>query len=257
MSSNRQPDSCDHLLDAGAYLLGALSQDEQREFAGHLRACGGCQHEVQQLQIVVDTLPIAAPQLVPPPDLRDRIMRVVDAEAELLRATGPEADRVRAADERTRSTDRAKRSRRWGALLFPRPIAAGAMASILIAVGVAGGALVVSEDSPTAPPTTTFTAKVLSEGSKAVVSVQDGRAALRVTNLPSAPSGKVYQVWIQRAGEQPQPTHTLFNVRKSDGSAVVPIEERVGPGERILVTDEPDGGSLTPTGQTVIDAQLT
>lgn len=249
MSTHRHSDNCEHTLDAGAYLLSALAPDEHREFAAHLGTCEPCRHEVEQLQIVVDTLPIAAPQLVPPTELRDRIMRVVDTEAELLRAAGPEADRVPVRKER--------RKPRWASGMFLRPLTAGAMASVLVAVGVAGGALIVSEDSPSTPPTTTVTAKVLTEGSKAIVSVQDGRAALRVTNLPSAPAGKVYQVWIQQAGKQPQPTHTLFNVRKSDGSAVVPIEERVGSGERILVTDEPDGGSLTPTGQTVIDAQLT
>jgi len=83
------------------------------------------------------------------------------------------------------------------------------------------------------------------------------RAALRVTNLPSAPAGKVYQVWIKRKGSTvPEPTHTLFNVRKSDGSAIIPIEESVAGVDQVLVTPEPDGGSLSPTGDTVISANL-
>lgn len=249
MSSHRHTDNCDHALDAGAYLLSALAPDEHREFAAHLGTCEVCRHEVEQLQVVVDTLPIAAPQLVPPTELRDRIMRVVDAEAELLRAAGPEADRVPVRKER--------RKPRWASGMFLRPVTAGAMATVLVALGVAGGTLLVSEDSTSPPPTTSITAKVNAAGSKAVVSLQDGRAALHVTNLPSAPSGKVYQVWLQRPGQDPRATHTLFNVRRADGSAVVPIDEDVSPGERIIVTDEPDGGSQRPTGQTVIDAQLT
>jgi anti-sigma-K factor RskA len=245
---SRHGDSeCDHAIDAGAYVLRALPEGEHAAFATHLRTCASCRHEVQQLQTVADTLPIAAPQLVPPPELKDRIMRVVDAEAELLRAAGPEADRV---PER-----QPRRSRRWGSGLFLRPVAAGAVASVLIAVGVAGGVLL-SNDGTSTPATRSLAAKVSTPGASATVALQGDRAALHVTNLPSAPAGKVYQVWIQRPGADPQPTHTLFNVRKSDGSAVVPIEERVREGEKILVTDEPDGGSLTPTGRTVIDASL-
>ncbi|MCW2999690.1 MAG: hypothetical protein JWN65_3239 [Solirubrobacterales bacterium] len=238
---------CAHAIDAGAYLLRALPEDEHAAFAAHLGICRACRQEVAQLQVVVDTLPIAAPQLAPPPELKDRIMRVVDAEADLLRAAGPEADRVPARQ--------ARRSRRWGAGLLLRPAVAGGLASILIAVGVAGGVLL-SDDGTSTPPTRSLAAEVSTAGSTAVVALQGDRAALHVTNLPSAPAGKVYQVWIQRPGADPQPTRTLFNVRKGDGSAVVPIQERVHRGERLLVTDEPDGGSLTPTGQMVINALL-
>ncbi len=242
-------DGCDRIDDAGAYLLHALAGDELSRYRAHLTSCRECQLEVEHLQLVVDTLPMAAPQLAPPPELKDRIMRVVDAEAQLLRAAGPEADRVPVAAPR--------RSKRWGPGLFLRPVAAGGLASILIAVGVAGGVLVADDGGgPTALPTRSLEATVSEPGARAVVTLQGDRVALGVTNLPSAPSGKVYQVWIQRPGKQPQPTHTLFNVRKADGTAVVPIEERVNPGDKILVTDEPDGGSLAPTGETVINASL-
>ncbi len=247
MTPHADHSECGHAIDAGAYMLRALPAADHAGFSEHLRTCRACRHEVEQLQIVVDTLPIAAPQLVPPTELKDRIMRVVNAEAQLLRATGPEADRVPAQVKPRRS--------RWAVGLWLRPIAAGGLASVLIALGVAGGVLM-SSDGTSTPPTRSLAADVTAAGSKAIVSLQDGRAALHVTNLPSAPAGKVYQVWIQRPGSDPEPTHTLFNVRKSDGSAVVRIEERVRKGERILVTDEPDGGSLTPTGQTVIDASL-
>lgn len=250
MSSPNAPrHECDQALEAGAYLLKALPADERAAYAAHLQTCAECRHEVQQLQTVVDTLPIAAPQLAPPPELKDRIMRIVDSEAELLRASGPEADRVPAAPKAER------RTRRWASGLFLRPAVAGGLASILIAVGVAGGLLLSGGDST--PATRNITAQVAAAGATATVSVQDGRAALHVTNLPAAPSGKVYQVWIKRRGvAAPIPTHTLFNVRKSDGSAVVPIEESVKDAEQVMVTDEPDGGSMQPTGTQLITATL-
>jgi anti-sigma-K factor RskA len=240
---------CDQALEAGAYLLKALPADERSAYAEHLQSCQECRHEVEQLRSVVDTLPIAAPQLAPPPELKDRIMRIVDSEAELLRASGPEADRVRTPQKAE------GRTRRWASGLFLRPAVAGGLASILIAVGVAGGVLLSGGDST--PSTRNVTAQVAAAGATATVSVQDGRAALHVRNLPAAPFGKVYQVWIRRKGvPAPIPTHTLFNVRKSDGSAVVPIEESVKDVEQVMVTDEPDGGSTQPTGTQLISATL-
>lgn len=241
---------CEHASDAGAYLLRALSDDEHAQFAGHLASCTACRREVDQLQVVVDTLPIAAPQYAPPVELRDRIMHIVDAEAQLLRASGPEADRVPAEPEAA-----PRRSWGWGSGLILRPVAAGAVATVLLAVGVVGGVtLGGAGDNP--PPTRSLAAQVAAPGATAVVSVQDGRAALHVKNLPSPPFARVYQVWIKR-GNAITPTHSLFNVRKSDGSSVVPIEEPVRPGDEILVTDEQNGGSQKPTGEQLITAPIT
>jgi hypothetical protein len=241
-------DACEHGADIGAYLLSALSPEEHEGFVAHLSTCRACREEVAQLQIVVDTLPMAAPQLVPPPALKDRIMRVVDSEAELLRASGPEADRVPAPRER--------RARRWAAGLSLRPASAGILAGVLVAVGVGTGVLL-STGSDDGPTTRTVVAQVSAPRATAMVSVQGGRATLHLANLPSAPAGRVYQVWFTRKGSiAPIPTHTLFNVRKDDGQAVVPIEEDVTGVEQVLVTDEPDGGSRTPTGTKLIAATL-
>lgn len=238
--------SCEHAIGAGAYLLRALPDDEYQEFSTHLGGCADCQLEVDTLQSVVDTLPMAAPQLTPAPELRSRIMNIVNSEAELLRATGPEADRVPAAKP-------ARRRRIWGSGFALRPVTAGALASVLLALGVAGGLAL--DGGPSDPESRVIQAKVTAPGAKASLTVTGDRGSLRVVNLPSAPEGKVYQVWLQTNDDPPVPTHTLFNVRKSDGSAVVPIEESVGDAQHILVTPEPDGGSQRPTGPIVIDAR--
>lgn len=243
---------CDRALDAGAYLLSALPPEEHDLFAAHLQSCRNCRHEVEQLQLVVDTLPMAAPQLVPPAELKDRIMRVVNAEAELLRAAGPEADRAPAPREPARE----RRLWRWGAGLSVRPAFAGGIASVLLAVGVAGGVLLSNSDS--SPSTRTLAAQVSgAPGATAQVSLTDNRATLHVAKLPSAPAGQVYQVWIKRKGSTTLvATHTLFSVRTDDGRSTVPIEESVADVGQILVTAEPDGGSDQPTGAPVITAEL-
>lgn len=237
---------CDHVDDVGAYLLRALPEVESEAFTAHLASCTGCRRELHHLQIVVDTLPIAAPQLSPPVQLKDRIMRIVDAEAELLRAAGPEADRV----PRTAPSARSRRS--WFAGFSPRPVVAGALATVLLAVGVTGGVLVSGDN---APSSRTLAAQVSEPGAQVTVALQGGKAALHVKHLPGAPFSRVYQVWLKR-GDKIIPTHTLFNVRK-DGSAVVPIEESVAGADQILVTDEQNGGSQFPTTVPIIKATLT
>lgn len=240
--------TCIHGNDAGAYLLRALPDEDAAAFSRHLMTCESCQLEVDTLQSVVDTLPMAAPQTSPGPALKSRIMNIVESEAALLRATGPEADRVTPAEP--------KRRRRLSiAGLSLRPATAGVLASALIAVGVAGGIALDGGSSPSAK-SEVYNAKVTASGARASLTVTDGKhGSLHVVNLPSAPSGKVYQVWLQAADQPPVPTHTLFNVRKSDGSAIVPIEESVTGAQHVLVTPEPDGGSQTPTGPIVIDAR--
>lgn len=239
--------TCDRGVDAGAYLLSALSDAECQDFEAHLATCDACKLEVRQLQGVVDTLPMAAPQHPPPAELKARIMHVVEAEAELLRASGPEADRVARSEPR--------RARRWGIGLSLRPVTAGVLASVLLAVGVAGGLAL--NGSSSKPASHVYSAQVTAKGARASLTVTGSHGSLKVVNLPSAPRGKVYQVWLQRTDSPPVPTHTLFNVRKSDGSAIVPIEEPVSGVQHVLVTPEPDGGSQTPTGPIVIQATQT
>lgn len=234
---------CPHGIDAGAYVLKALSPDERHGYAEHLSTCDHCRVEVDQLRLVVDSLPMSVPQAAPPEALKSRIMSVVSAESELLLAAGPEADRVSAA---------AKPRRRWlpagwGSPL--RPAFAGALACALLAVGVVGGVVFTGDDGPA---TRRFQASVPGPG-EGRLAVTGGKAALELTRMPSPPAGRVYQVWFDRGDGQLRPTHTLFNVR-SDGRARVGIDESVNGVKRILVTAEPTGGSLAPSADPVITA---
>lgn len=230
---------CSHGIDAGAYVLRALSPDECRSYVEHLAHCGHCRAEVQQLSLIVDTLPIAAPQTTPPAALKRRIMSVVEAESELLLAAGPDADRV------ARAKAKAPR-RRWlpGPFASPiRPAFAGALACALLGLGVVGGLLVQGAAGPE-----TQTLRAWAKGPADARLIQTGdRASLELTDMPSLSKGQVYQVWFDRGDGQLKPTHTLFNVRSDDGHARVAIEESVAGVERILVTAEKSGGSLAPS----------
>lgn len=236
---------CSHIDDAGAYVLRALSDEERISFVAHLQECAICRAEVEELQVVADQLPMAAPQMVPPPDLRNRIMAVVESEAALLRAAGPDADVVPARPTKLRD-------RMWWPSWLVSPGFAAALASCLLLVGLGAGILLEGDDGPGA--VTTLAAQKAPDGSQASVAVQDGRATLVVRNMPAAPTGRVYQVWLKRAGGL-EPTHTLFTVR-SDGRAKVEVDESIDGADELLVTAEPSGGSTVPTSAPILTATL-
>ncbi|MTD46948.1 hypothetical protein GKE82_22320 [Conexibacter sp. W3-3-2] len=241
--------TCEFGDEAGAYVLRALSDGERLRFARHLESCASCRAEVEELQIVADQLPMAAPQLVPPTDIRTRLMAVVESEAQLLRAAGPEADRVAPPRDTMRLRDRI-----WWPSWGVSPGFAAAAASVLVLAGVGGGLLLGGDDGP--GPIRTVPAQVAAApGATANVALQDGRATLHVRGLPAAPTGRVYQVWLKRSGQDPLPTHTLFTVRP-DGRAAVKIDEGVDGVDQLLVTAEPSGGSMAPTSAPIVAATL-
>jgi hypothetical protein len=238
--------SCSHRDDAGPWVLGALSDADAGAFAAHLERCADCRSQVEELQPVADVLPMAAPQLLPPPALKGRIMAVVESEAELLRAAGPEADRPPAPAHAAPAPRRRRWS--WAAL---RPLPAAALASVLLAVGVAGGVLLSGGDDG-AQTHRGFGPR----GAQVALRVDDDRGALELRGMPAPPRGRVYQVWIIRGDEAPIPTHALFTVAR-DGRAQVDIAESLDGADRVLITDEPPRGSDAPTSQPIAGADLT
>ncbi len=237
------PSGCHRGIDAGAYVLRALSDEESRFYVTHLAECDHCRAEVDDLRLVVDTLPIAAPQTPPPAALRRRIMAVVDAESELLLAAGPAADRL--------SAPQAPRRRRLPAAFANpwRSALAGALACALLGLGVVGGLIM---EGSGGEQTKTLAAWATGPA-KAQLTQTGDSASLQLSDMPSPPEGRVYQVWFDRGDGQLHPTRTLFNVR-SDGRAKVAIEESVAGVERILVTAEKSGGALAPSTDPVITA---
>ncbi|HYF28233.1 MAG TPA: anti-sigma factor [Baekduia sp.] len=239
---------CDRTLDAGSYVLHAMDDDEAAQYAAHVASCPDCTAAVADMQLVADTLPMAAPQLAPPPALKGRIMAVVEAEAQLLRAAGPEADRPPAPSP-------ARRRRLWGLgdALRVRPLAAVGVACALLAAGLVGGAVLTGGGGDAVVRTVQASAP---DGATARVELtDDGQAELVFDRMPQAPVGRVYQVWLKREGGDPQPTHTLFTVRE-DGRARVTVDESVEGIDQLLVTAEPGGGSQRPTRAPVVAADL-
>jgi len=184
----------------------------------------------------VEELP-AAPQVDPGPELKQRVMATVRAEANArVGSEAPAGPAGRARGKR-------------GPLTPPsglRPAVGGVLAAALLAVvlvlTVGGGS-----------SARTYAGTAYAPGAHASLRRSGSSAELRFSNLPGPPASRIYQVWLTRSGSAPQPTHTLFAART--GSVVVRGSLR---GVRtVLVTAEPrPNGSLTPTRAPIIVVRL-
>lgn len=228
----------DQWADAiGAYLLKALPADEAEAFETHLAGCEACREEVAFLQVAADALPASPEQYEPPPELKSRIMAVVSAEASLLQAAGARADEPEGQPPPRRRRLAVLRPDWWSL----RPGLALASALAVLVLGGVGGAVLTGGDG-----SRTVQAALVPAGADAHLIVRDDHSTLVADGLPGPGQGRVYQVWLKRAGEDPQPTSALFDVR-TDGTASVDVPGDLSDVEAVLVTSEPDGGSMRPT----------
>lgn len=227
-----------HFDDVGAYLLGALDEHERLAFEAELEHNDALRSEVEHLRVAADALPASATQMVPPPELKDRIMAVVQSEAQLLNAASGEA--VAPPSRRRRSLAVLKPG--WLSL---RPGLAMALTLLVLVMG-AGGALVgesVLGDSER---------RVGAElGDAQLIVRESGHSTLTVQGLAKPGDGSVYQVWLQREGETPEPTNALFSTH-NNGTASVDVPGSLEGVESVLVTKEPEGGSEKPTTEAKI-----
>jgi anti-sigma factor RsiW len=237
--------ACAHRDDVASYVLRALPDDEHERFEAHLTTCEECRRDLAELQVAADTLPLAAVQVAPPPELRDRIMATVRSEAELLGAAGARADQP--APERTAEAPR--RKRRWSLSL--RPLPAVGLATAVLAVAVVAGVLVVGgDDAQTVQAKVTLAS---TPDARASLEVKGSEGKLTVRNFPPAGGGRVYETWRMRDGK-PVPAG-LFRVG-DDGGATLAIEEPLESGDQVLVTVEPGGGSAEPTSKPIAAAAV-
>jgi hypothetical protein len=239
------PSECDQRDTVSTYLLGALPAYEAYTFEQHLAGCAECRGDMHELSSAVDVLGCDVPAVAAPLELGDRIKGIVRAEAELLRAAGPEADRPVKAPRRRARVPRLS--------LRPRFAVAGTLAFGVICGLVIGASLV----GTTTTRTRAISAEILQPGvpqdASATLHISGQSGTLSFANFPSPPAGRVYEVWLEGAGRSPRPTDALFSVNSSgDGTVAVPGSLR---GVRqILVTAEPLGGSTVPSRSPIISA---
>ena len=213
--------------DVAPYALGALSPDDARAFEEHLAGCELCRTDLDALRPVVHALGETPEQVDPPPELRRRIMSVVATEN----------------GNRAAATERVARPRR-------RWVPALAAACVLLVVGVAIGIGVTGDGTSTYSPLST------PAGVRAQLEISGDGGDLEVHGMSQLQSDRVMQVWLVRGADgEPEPTDALFTPnRRGDASVAVPGDlEGV---TRVMVSEEPRGGSRAPTGPPVLDFRV-
>lgn len=210
--------------DLAAYMLGALDRDEAAELERHLEGCERCQEESRWLEPAVQLLPESVERHEPPRQLREALMAEVRGD-------------VREAQARPAPA----RSRRW--LLKP------AMGFAVVALLVAGvvGYEVGNGGSDGGGGASTLERRV---GGIDVKMVQEGDSGtLRLSGVHQLPPDKVLEAWVEREG-QVEAVPALF-VPDRNGQAETRITDMNGV-ETVMVTEEPRGGSETPTGEPIM-----
>lgn len=232
---------CSHRDDVAPFVIGALDHDAVDFFVAHLATCASCQAAVDDLQGLASMLPLAAERQQPPPELKERVMAAVRSEAELLRAAGPDADRV------AWQPRRQERSH-WWTRLTARPlasafggIAAAAAVILVVVVALAGGG---GSDART------VRARVTIPSAQAQLELRDGFGTLVTSGMPSPSPGHVYAIWTQRPGEPARFAGTM----PSSGPARATLD--LDGVQQVMVTVEPAKVGSTPTTAPVVTAQL-
>ena len=241
MSSGRKGSGdCPYGIEVGAYLLGALEPSEQAEFERHLPTCWECQQSLEELERAVEVVAGTVERRQAPAELKRRIVATVEAEAR----------RRKPARQRSRL-----RSARLSLGL------AGALAALAVGLYVGLG-------TATAPRTVTIRSSAERGGSRTyfasvapslkgatvLVERRGETAALVAYNLPAPPLGKVYELWVAGASGEPKPAG-LFG--QTVGAVVrVGIDAPMKGVEKVMVTTEPPGGTLEPTAEPIIVANL-
>jgi len=212
--------------DLAAYLLGALEPHEAEGLERHLEGCERCQEELRWLTPAVQSLPEAVERQQPPPQLRASLMAEVRADA------APAAAGSDRAGEPTRT-------RRW----FLKPAMGFAVLALLVA-GIVG--YEVGKDGSGGGASTIvrqvdgITVKMISE---------DEGGTLQLEGVRQLPSDKVLEAWVEREGKV-EAVPALF-VPDRHGHAETTIADMSGV-ETVMVTEEPQGGSETPTGAPIM-----
>jgi hypothetical protein len=147
----------------------------------------------------------------------------------------------------------ARRPRRVGSGLFVARPAVAALGALAVVVVVIGAIIVGSNGSS---GTRTIAAAVTGSPGTAQLSVSGGHGELVMRRFPPPAAGHIYEMWELRSGAKaPSPTGTLFSVNSS-GAGNVGVPGGLHGVSKVLVTQEPAGGSLVPTTTPVIVASL-
>jgi anti-sigma-K factor RskA len=246
--------NCSELTDGyDLYALGVLDEPERSELREHLaRSCEVCSPEVRRAALRVASLAETVPIVEPPDRLRGRVMAGIGvvprrhwnwmqtwatvAAAVLLALFW--MGHVRRERVREIAFEQAMEQLRQSETESAR------LKQVLAVLNAPDTIVRVSSEGARQPPQ----GKVFLNPSRG--------ALLLASNLPPAPEGKIYEMWVIPAGGNPMPAG-LFQT-ESNGAAVHlfkgPVD--VANAGAVAVTLEAAGGAPQPTTQPIIVAPV-
>jgi anti-sigma-K factor RskA len=225
-----------HELIAG-YALDALEPADRARAKELLERSEDAREELRTLTETTAAMATAVSGPAPPPELRERILQS-------------------ARDDR--QTVVPLESRRRPRLVPVLGVAAAVAAVVAVALGIWGFSVSSDlDESRAALAQARAAAAVLASPDARTVGLEQGNGSLVVSgseavlvlnDIEGAPQGKTWEVWVLD-GETPVRAGLFAGGQARD---VVPVEEGVGPGAKVLVTLEPSGGVDAPTTSPVV-----
>lgn len=222
---------------SGAYAVDALDPDERTRFEEHLASCPTCQAEVASLQEA--TALLGSVEETPlPAGLRDRVL----ADIKTVRPLPPVGGNL------TDLVERRRRRPRWSGLVSIAAAAALVVGGVVVWEQTRDDA---GQEQAASPIDAILRARDVKHvsvdlpgGASATVfsSLAHNRAVLVTEDMPAAPAGRVYQVWLQK-GDRMVPAGLM----SEGGHQEVLLEGKVAGASGAGITVEPEGGSEEPT----------
>ena len=266
---------------SGAYAVDAIDDVERARFERHLADCPACQAEVASLRAAAIEMAVLS-EAAPPPSLRAKVLSDIKAVRPLPpltqphpeqgndavgpHAPAPEAtglpasvtpERSWGTDQRVVADELGERRRARGARLGRgwRVVVAAATVAVLAIGGFTVWRQVNTDpakaiaDQVLAASDRTSTAKRFPDGSTATVWRSESlhKAVIVTSKMADAPSGKVYQLWLQ----DPTGHMASAGVMPPGPDHVVVLEGDASKATGAGITVEPPGGSGQPTSDPI------
>lgn len=231
-----------HLL-AAAYSIDAIDADERAEFEAHLATCEVCRAEVDDFRAIHSSM-AQAQAAAPAPALKARVLAEIDRTRQMSPSVRPPTPAPRAVPAAAR--------RNWIMAV------AAAAAAVLLVVGVT-----VFARSGTTDPFAADLAMVMEQPDAQVVELDQQpseagrfkvawsdtlhRAVVIGEELPVAPTGKAYELWLITPSAS-MAMHVLDPA--SDGNVHASFDMPQTPA-KWAITVEPETGAEVATGEII------